>query len=267
MVSQLVIGKNTYGSLASADTYLADSVRATSWDSLDPDTQARCLVSAVRLFEKQKWLGAASGLATILTASVVAGGSGYAQGDLLEILGGVTDSPAIVMITESAGVATSAIVIDEGLYTTLPVGTVATSGGSGSGCTLNFTSGLQTLSFPRTQLVDVYGNPLSSTVTPGQIIAAEFELAFELSVSAALEKKAGVGDNISHVGAGSAQVNFFRPTGGPEGAGSQRFPTVVQELLKPFLAGGLSISPTVSGNTDTSAFTPDQFLDFQSGLP
>lgn len=57
MPSALVVGVNTYVTLAEADAYLDDSVSTTDWATLDEDTRVRALLSAFRLLERQVWQG------------------------------------------------------------------------------------------------------------------------------------------------------------------------------------------------------------------
>lgn len=54
----VTIGGATYSSYAdasTADAYLAASITATGWTSLDADTKAQCLVTATRLLDRQAW--------------------------------------------------------------------------------------------------------------------------------------------------------------------------------------------------------------------
>lgn len=57
MVSAVVAGTNSYGSLADALTYLDDSPSGAAFLSFDADSQARFLITATRLIERQCLLG------------------------------------------------------------------------------------------------------------------------------------------------------------------------------------------------------------------
>lgn len=57
MTSALVVGTNTYVTLAEADTHLGDAIGAESWGFLDDDTKNRALLTAFRLLERQQWQG------------------------------------------------------------------------------------------------------------------------------------------------------------------------------------------------------------------
>lgn len=49
---------NSYATVAEADTYLENSVRAaTNWDSLDEDSKSRALITATDLLDRQTWVG------------------------------------------------------------------------------------------------------------------------------------------------------------------------------------------------------------------
>lgn len=63
MPSALVIGTNTYVSLADATTYLDDSINSVNWTFVDPDSQTRSLISSFRILEKQRWAGNKTDLA------------------------------------------------------------------------------------------------------------------------------------------------------------------------------------------------------------
>lgn len=110
---------------------------------------------------RQKWLwvvsGTGSGQARSISlaspnaayaVSIVAGGTGYAVGQYLTVLGGTTDAPGgkvILKITAvSAGVITGLQVISGGGYTVVPANPVTTSritGVAGASCTVNLTWG------------------------------------------------------------------------------------------------------------------------------
>ena len=48
---------NSYATIAQADTYLDDSVRAGSWEFLDDDSKARALLTATRMLDRRDWDG------------------------------------------------------------------------------------------------------------------------------------------------------------------------------------------------------------------
>lgn len=78
----------------------------------------------------------------LASAAVAAGGTGYTVGDILTIDGGTFSRPATVRVaTAPAGVVGTVTVEDWGDYTTAPGNPASTTGGTGSGCTLNLTFG------------------------------------------------------------------------------------------------------------------------------
>lgn len=80
---------------------------------------------------------ASTGMINVLNATPTAGGTGYTNGDVLTITTGGTK--ATVTATVSAGVVTSVAIKARGTGYTTGAGK-ATSGGTGSGCTVNITS-------------------------------------------------------------------------------------------------------------------------------
>jgi hypothetical protein len=67
-------------------------------------------------------------------AAVADGGTGYAVNDVLEVLGGVGEAPALLKVTTATGgVITAVSILKEGAYTTAPTNPVAVIGGAGNG--------------------------------------------------------------------------------------------------------------------------------------
>lgn len=266
MTSNLVVQLNTYGSLAAADAYHADSLRGQAWVGYDSDSRSQALLTAARLFGKLRWSGQKTGVLNVVSAVPVAAGTGYAVGDLLTALGGTAGSPAVAkVLTVSGGTVLTVRIVDEGAYSVLPTSPAATSGGTGTGCTLTLTGGTQTMPFPRTGLSDRDGNDASSAYVPQDIIAGDFEYALELLLDADLETSSGTGTNLRAVHAGSVSVENFRPTDGPDR--NQRLPTVVQELVAPYL-GGQAFDLTVATGTDVEgSFDADDEYGLTMGIP
>lgn len=76
------------------------------------------------------------------SAAIAAGGTGYTLGDTLTLSGGTFGSAATFTVTGvSGGVVTSVSVLYPGDYTTTPGNPASTTGGTGTGCTLNVTYG------------------------------------------------------------------------------------------------------------------------------
>jgi hypothetical protein len=73
-------------------------------------------------------------------ATVVGGGTGYTNGDVLTIVGGTPSGAATYTVTGvSGGVITSVAPQNSGAYTTPPSNPVSVTGGTGTGATLNLT--------------------------------------------------------------------------------------------------------------------------------
>jgi len=74
-------------------------------------------------------------------ASIVAGGSSYVVGDELTVSGGTfSPSAAKIRVTGvSGGAVTTAVISEGGAYTVDPTGTLSTTGGTGTGCTITAT--------------------------------------------------------------------------------------------------------------------------------
>jgi len=119
----------------------------------------------------------------------------------------------------------------------------------------------QTTQWPRTGVMDKYGNAIDSATVPDQIVSATIELAFELSQDSTGETSGGTGSNNKKLQAGSASIEFFRPSGGPNGAGSEyRFNPHIQELIGQFLDGQTGAGGKLGDSTGTSQFTDcDEF--------
>ena len=103
------------------------------------------------------------------------------------------------------------------------------------------TSDAQPLEFPRTGI-----DGLADTWEPEE---ANYELALALLVDSSLDKTATTGSNTKRVKAGSAEVEFFKPTDGLS------FPTIVQQLIGQYLASSAGLSVGLASGTDEeSAF-------------
>jgi hypothetical protein len=261
MPSAVIANKNSYVTIAEADTYLQDSVRAYSaWDVLDDDGKARALITALRRFEKMRWQGDPAEVSIVDTVTVTTGGTGYAADDVLTVSGGTGVAARVTVLTVAAGVVQTVQLLDAGLYSVEPTSPVAVTGGTGNDdCTLTLTFTDQVLHFPASGVSDRYGSSVESTTVPDAIKDGLMEYAYELSQSSSLEKKAGTGTNTKRLKADVAEIEYFRPTGGVNGVGSQPFPTVVQELVGQFLETASLTLPYVGGSTVESEFDDDTY--------
>lgn len=86
----------------------------------------------------------------VTAVAVNAGGSGYAVNDVITATGGTKQAAATFrVLTVSAGVVTSVMLLDPGYYTANPTttGCATTSSSAGTGLTLNLTMGAQSTTF------------------------------------------------------------------------------------------------------------------------
>lgn len=250
-----VANYNSYVTLAEANAYLAASIRAsTAWAALAPAKKERSLVSATRIFEKQSWLGSKANLNVIATVAINAGGTGYAVGDILTISGGTGVAATVKVLTLATTAVATVEILNVGIYSVNPsASAAATSGGSGSGCTVDLVFAAQVLSFPRTGLYDKDGVALSGLAVPQAIKDAVCEYAYELSQDPSLETGRNSDDLTKRLKAGSVEIENFRAV-----TRTGRFPYVVQELIGLFLAASTALAaPYASGTGDESAFVDE----------
>lgn len=94
-----------------------------------------------------------------------AGGSGYTVNDILTLTGGTFSRAAQVKVTSvSGGVVTGVVQHDPGLYSELPPNPTATTGGTGTGCTMSINpatqnSGLSLETMLATLITDLNAHP------------------------------------------------------------------------------------------------------------
>lgn len=108
----------------------------------------------------------------------------------------------------------------------------------------------QTMDWPRTGLTDQEGFPIiPATVLdfPQFLKDAQCQLALALSANPALATQTtSSGDPVKFLKAGSAEIEYFKSTAGT------RFPTIVDELLGPYLEGSSRLVGLAPFLSDTS---------------
>ena len=109
------------------------------------------------------------------------------------------------------------------------------------------------------RLTDKDGNSVPSATVPLVVEEATYELALTLLTTPTAQEKRTTGSNTKRVKAGSAEVEFFRPTDGAP------FPDIPNELLRPFRDGGV-IAGEASGCDETSTFADANPFGFTQGL-
>ncbi len=111
----------------------------------------------------------------------------------------------------------------------------------------------QPLQWPRDNAT-CRGEALADGIVPDDIVHGSFELALALLEDEGIQDSNGTGSNVKRAAAGSASVEFFRPTLGEPGQ-DNKFPQVVQELVGCYSAGsatdlGLFVDGTDSSRAD-----------------
>ncbi len=121
----------------------------------------------------------------------------------------------------------------------------------------------QPLEFPRLNLTDKDGNDVLDNVVPLLMEEACYELALLILTDAAVQSSTGTGSNIKAVGAGSAKVEFFRPTAGTQ------LPSIVQELVGLWLEGinQAGVGNFASGTDGESSFCDRDRFGVIRGYP
>lgn len=88
----------------------------------------------------------AVGVLGAVSATIQAGGTGYADNDIVTLSGGTSARDATFKVTgQTGGVVDTVVPVDPGEYTAFPGDPVTTTGGTGTGLTLNVTSNNATL--------------------------------------------------------------------------------------------------------------------------
>lgn len=116
------------------------------------------------------------------------------------------------------------------------------------------TSAVQDLEFPRDGLTDKYGDALPDATTPEEVLDAHAELTLELVLDSELEARISTaeGQTFKRVKAGSVELENFLP-----GAfvSITRFPSRIQNLLAPFVAGAdVALSENIGDSSAASQF-------------
>jgi hypothetical protein len=115
------------------------------------------------------------------------------------------------------------------------------------------------------------GEAVTDGTTPDDIARGQFELALALLEDESIQDSPSTGSNIKSAGAGTAKVEFFKPT--IDSSNQTRFPTVVHELVGCFQESSSLGAPFSSGvdgsQTDqSSSFCSDSnSYDLNKGYP
>lgn len=125
----------------------------------------------------------------------------------------------------------------------------------------------QARAWPRDNATDsCAGTSITSGTTPDDIFYAQCWLAGVILADSAAAASSGQGSNVKAVGAGSASVEFFRPT---EGTSSDtRLPKVADDYSKCYTDAGTSAGiagPTFTGTSQPSSFCANDD-EFNEGM-
>lgn len=123
------------------DTPSAADVAQVSYNAVASDAVNDIGAALVPLLNATPSIaGALYTATTAVSAAVAAGGTGYTVGDTLILVGGTFTTAATFNVdAETAGVITAVSLVSAGNYTATPADPVSTTGGTGSGATLNVT--------------------------------------------------------------------------------------------------------------------------------
>lgn len=104
--------------------------------------------------------------------------------------------------------------------------------------------------WPRTGVVDRYGNAVADDEVPDDVVNAEYELAAIVFADSSAAAAATSGSNVKRVKAGPVEVENFRPTD----VTGTKFPAAVQKLLGQYLASSTAGSQNAAYNTRSGSF-------------
>ena len=200
------------------------------------------------------------------TPVVVAGGTGYTNGDVLSIVGGTpTGSAATLTVTGvSGGVITSVNYTNFATYTTLPANPVSVTGGTGSGATFtvywkpNFTivtnAGSGYVEQPTVTFSGGGGSGAAAYASVGSATVLR-SLAGSGGGSNSLSIFSAGGEAVRVTDAGGALVNYWRIQGAPTNSGVQLQATGADTNV----SGLLSSKGTSGFSFYTNTFAQEQF--------
>jgi hypothetical protein len=136
----------------------------------------------------------------------VAGGTGYTANDILTIVGGTSTTAAkIKVLTVTLGVVTTFEINDRGVYSVLPTGTVAVTGGTGADATFTLTTASGVVTTHSLNSAGTYSVlPVGTVATTGETgTGATFTLATVDKIIALSNQVVGSSQPNVAVGGGS----------------------------------------------------------------
>jgi hypothetical protein len=137
---------------------------------------------------------------TNTAATVQAGGTGYTVGNVLTVVGGTGGTCTVPVTAVSGGVVTAVGTPNFAQFTVLPTNPVSTTGGTGSGCTLNLTYGVTA--------------PTITNAGSGYVEQPTVTFSGGGGSGAAAYATVGAGSVIRSLGqTGTSSLSFFTPSG------------------------------------------------------
>lgn len=117
-----------------------------------------------------------------------------------------------------------------------------------------------TLAWPRTGVVDEYGNAVDSSTVPANLVNGCFELAMLVAEDASVVTVVDQGTNTKGVHAGSAGVDYFVPQSAQLGT-APLLPPIVGRLIGQYMSSAVDDvgGGVASGTGKCSEFARDRF--------
>lgn len=126
------------------NAYASNTDRVTYYVSATWDGTTEAVTTTYTLSGGGAITGAVALIDEASAVAVAAGGTGYTVGDVLTVSGGTLETggtrTTVTVATVSSGVVTGVTLTNPGEWATVPANAVATTGGTGTGCTLNLTT-------------------------------------------------------------------------------------------------------------------------------
>ena len=123
--------------------------------------------------------------------------------------------------------------------------------------------GVQTEKWPRTGVEYADGTAVSTAEVPQELEDAAIILAGSIALDSENAESGTGGSNLRRAKAGSAEVEFFRPTI----PGNVLQDPTVMDLVRQFLAGGGVTAGLASGCDEETAFADSNPFGYVQGLP
>jgi hypothetical protein len=169
-----------------------------------------------------------------VSATVGAGGAGYVVGDLISLSGGVVTGAAMFRVETVAGGAVATVSVwKAGNYPEVPANAVATTGGTGTGATLNVTWGPVVATSGHSGITAATIQTAGTGYTPGDVVTVSGCTGTAPTVKI-LTAPAGVPATIQMVTRGDCTVTPSNPASVTGGSGTGLRLTLTWEILQAY---------------------------------